>query len=872
MRIASWRSIRRATRSWSAPTCEFHRGRHRGGGKYVNAHERDRVRALQLMAAAMKAAKGEKSVNEVANFHLAFANYLMNYRGHSQAWRLQYLSDLKKLPDYEPGYGYYYYRRGKGAPVRPDGTPVYHNIPKSWDGATSDGQRWRWLLLQAQELNPALTNQVRTTFADFLRGQFGVQTMAYYGRYFRGNWGGEDDDKDESGTYALHTLAEDETIAKLATGIKRFKLPDEFNFIKIYQTIADDKKTGYGQDSLNKLPQIFENRRQYPKAADYWKRNIKEYGPGHRDWKVKRLDQIVKNWGMFEPVMTQPAGKGATIEFRFRNGNAVSFEAHALKVKELLDDVKAYIKTRPQKLDRRKVNIGNIGWRLVQHEPKKYIGKKVAGWGLDLKPRKNHFDRRITVTTPLQKAGAYLLTAKMKDGNTSKIIIWLDDTVIVKKPLSGKQYLFVADATTGEPIAKANVEFFGYRRRHVKDRQYTYDITQFAEFTGKDGQIILTEKQASRRLRWMIIATTPGGRFAYLGFTRIWYSGYHDYEYNRTKTFVITDRPVYRPKHTVKFKFWVRHAKYDRPDKSDFANQKLWVRINNPKGQKVYGQWHTTDAWGGLHGEYALPKDATLGRYYISLMREPNRGHMGSSYFRVEEYKKPEFEVTVEAPKLPVMLGEKITATITAKYYFGAPVTQAKVKYKVLRTDSSASWYPIAYWDWFYGPGYWWYSYDYTWYPGWYEWGIARPHFGWWRGWGWRRDPPEVVMENEVKIGADGTVKIEIDTGVAKELHGDTDHKYEITAEVVDESRRTIVGTGSVMVARKPFKVYASVDRGHYRIGDVIHASFNAQTLDNRPVEGKGELKLLRITYKAGPDGPHKPVENVVQKWDLEFR
>ncbi|MFH1731054.1 MAG: alpha-2-macroglobulin, partial [Planctomycetota bacterium] len=140
---------------------EFHRGQHRGGGEYVNAHERDRVRALQLMAAAMKAAEGEKDANEVASFHLAFANYLMNYRGSSQAWRLQYLSDLSKLPDYEPGYGYYYYRGSKGAPVNPDGTPVYHSTPKGWDGAKSDGERWRWLLLQAQELNPALTNQVR---------------------------------------------------------------------------------------------------------------------------------------------------------------------------------------------------------------------------------------------------------------------------------------------------------------------------------------------------------------------------------------------------------------------------------------------------------------------------------------------------------------------------------------------------------------------------------------------------------------------------------------------------------------------------------------------------------------------------------------
>ncbi|KPK83373.1 MAG: alpha-2-macroglobulin, partial [Phycisphaerae bacterium SM23_33] len=113
-------------------------------------------------------------------------------------------------------------------------------------------------------------------------------------------------------------------------------------------------------------------------------------------------------------------------------------------------------------------------------------------------------------------------------------------------------------------------------------------------------------------------------------------------------------------------------------------------------------------------------------------------------------------------------------------------------------------------------------------------------------------------------VGDDGVVKVEIDTAVAKAIYGDTDHRYDITAEVTDKSRRTIVGTGSVLVARKPFKVYAWVDRGHYRVGDVIRASFQANTLDSKPVQGQGELRLLKITYKDA-----KPVETEVQKWKL---
>ena len=197
----------------------------------------------------------------------------------------------------------------------------------------------------------------------------------------------------------------------------------------------------------------------------------------------------------------------------------------------------------------------------------------------------------------------------------------------------------------------------------------------------------------------------------------MWYRNWYDAEYNATKVFTITDRPVYRPDQKVKYKFWIRHAKYDMEDGSEFANQPFTVEIHNPKGEKVVSENKTTDAYGGIEGEYTIPADATLGVYGLCI---PGRG--GSS-FRVEEYKKPEFEVTVDAPTKPVMLGEKITATIKAKYYFGSPVTKAKVKYKVMRTSYSERWYPVGPWDWLYGPGYWWYAYDYTWYPGWHSWG-----------------------------------------------------------------------------------------------------------------------------------------------------
>jgi len=830
---------------------EFHRGPHRGGGEVVNAIERDRIRALQLMQQAMPMAREDDDHPAVANFLLELAGMLLNNRGHGEAWRLQYLSDLDVLPDYDPGWRYY--GGTSGAPVDEDGNPVFHHVPKSFDEAQTDGQRWRWCLEQAIEFDPNRRAEVRTQFAGFLWNQFGVQTMAHYGWRF-GRMQTDDTKEDESGTYALHTLGENETIAQLASGVKRFELPDEFNFIKVYQEIAREPNTDYGVQALVQLAQIFENRRQYPKAADYWRKCIEI--PRARDYK-DRLDQIIGNWGRFEPIMTQPAGKGATVEYRFRNGTEVQFTAHEIKVEKLLDDVKAYLKSRPPQLDHNRLNIGNIGYMLVHQNQEQYVGAEVASWKMELEPREKHFDKRVTVTTPLAKPGAYLVTARMAGGNTSQIVIWLSDTAIAKKPLNGKTLHFVADAVTGRPIPKANVEFFGWRheRRGNKPRRYEMLIQQFAEFTDADGQVITDPKDQPQNYQWIVIARTREGRFAYLGFTGVWYPNYYDAEYQATKVYTITDRPVYRPGQTVKYKFWVRHAKYDREDTSDFAGQSFTVEIHNPKQERIVQKAVTADEYGGIEGEFALPDDATLGAYGLSL-----HGHGGGS-FRVEEYKKPEFEVTVDAPDEPVMLGEKVEATINAKYYFGSPVTKAKVKYKVLRTGYTERWYPPGPWDWFYGPGYWWYAYDYVWYPGWRHWGCPRPIPFWWPQ---RHEPPEVVADREVEIGEDGTVKVEIDTALAKAIHPDQDHRYEITAEVVDQSRRTIVGTGTVLVARKPFKVYAWLHRGYYRVGDVIKANFSARTLDGKPVQGSGKLTLLEIKYKEG-----EPVETPVRTWDL---
>ena len=112
---------------------------------------------------------------------------------------------------------------------------------------------------------------------------------------------------------------------------------------------------------------------------------------------------------------------------------------------------------------------------------------------------------------------------------------------------------------------------------------------------------------------------------------------------------------------------------------------------------------------------------------------------------------------------------------------------------------------------------------------------------------GWSPEQPEVISENEVAIGADGTAKVTIDTGPAKAAHGDEDHEYQISAEVTDASRRTIVerlarGPASVSQLAKPLAMSLPAVVQHLQVLE-ISGLVRSQKM--------GRVRTCRIEPKA---------------------
>jgi uncharacterized protein YfaS (alpha-2-macroglobulin family) len=862
---SNWQLLRAAARSYLQTTHygylisgEFQRGSHRGGGKRVSSFRRDRVHALQLFHRALTASTAaEPSLR--AQLHVDFAQAFLQQDNYWDAlWQLQVLTDLGKLPELDEANHYYYRASTSAAPAHADGTPVYFYKPRDWQSARNDGERWRWLLARAVQIDPGYRDSSLQYQAQLYLRLYGVQTLVndpQWSRQFR-----DDEQLAQNSLYSVRRLKEDETMARLASGVARFELPDEFNYIRIYQTLLATQP----MVAHNALAHIFENRQQYPEAARHLRALIAR-APNTDHYKT-RLAAIVDNWGRFEPGAPQAAGNKGELLFRFRNARALKLAIYRIDTERLLRDLKAYIRSSPSDLDYRKLDVNRIGYRLVVDNEQQYLVERVAAWTEQLQPLEKHFDTRIRIKTPVTKAGAYLVVGKLANGNTSRIVMWLNDTVLVRKPMDQKLLYYAADAKDGHPVKGLTLSFFGYKReainklpRPLRGLFYKTRIRQFDQNTSVNGMVTVDDQQQASGYNWLVTAHNSEGRLAFLGLQGVWYDHYREDNYNATKYFGITDRPVYRPGHKVSFKIWAQYVSYHRDDTTVYRNQAVTLRVIDAKGNKVFEHTAHSNNLGGVDAGFTLADDAALGVYRYGFASGKN-GLRQAGSFRVEEYKKPEFEVSVTAPDKPVLLGEQVKLQVSARYYFGAPVTQGKVKYKILRYSQTDRWYPPSRWDWLYGRGYGWQAYDYDWYPGWEAWGCVSPIPP------WRpvaASAPELVAENEVPLNAQGRLTITLDTALAKQLHGDTDHRFEITAEVTDNSRRTIIGQTSITIARAPFKVYAWVDRGYYQPGDPVHAEFTARTASEQAVSGDGQLSLYKISY----DQDGKPHEELLKQW-----
>ncbi len=949
---SSWRALQAAALEWqNVPSIgrvvagKFYRGNQQRNGKLASSAERDRIHACQLMEKCVPLVTAEEDSVESGWFFLHLADFILTGRnGNLSSWELQDLTDWSELPEADTENPYSHGRRNsqvQGTPMTEDGTPLTFSLPESLEKAANDGERWRWALEQAVRLNQgnfieetpktpkfnlekAFRDEVTLRLAQFYQKQFGEQTLQNIWNQFDPET--NDELKREGSLLALETLSDSQTIARTAAGIQRFTMPEDANYILLYQKLASVEGL-YQKFALGHLAHISKNRRQYEKAVDYFELREKtehppipsKYcnlpNPYSFDMIEDLREQITGNWGRFEPL-PQQTSEDPKVTIRFRNARKAKFTAIRVDLEKLNAKLKKEIREEAERgigsPKERNIKFPHFSpeWitnSILMEDSQEFLTDEKTEWETALEPLPKFRDSKLTTPLKVNGPGAWLVEMQLENGNRSFIMAWIFDTVLVQKDLDGKKFYFVMDSRTGKPIPGAILDFTGYRiewldskdrRRGRQLRVHSKDFQAIADSNG----IWVSTPELIEDFTWQISIRRPGsarietftGTSSSHGyFPRAWIEAY-----TQLTAFGVTDRPIYRPEQKVQFKFWTARAAYELGNylgigknastrqsleinrikqygeyhTGPLSNQEMKVQIHDPNGEIIYEQKVQTNEFGAVSGDFKLPKDARLGQYQIQLLGQTDNKDLwsfGIVTFRMEEYRKPEFEVKIDAPQEQVKLGGQIKVNIQAKYYFGAPVTNGTVKYRVFRQSHSQRWYAPAPWDWLYGPAYWWHTENYSWFPGWRRWGCPAPIPAWGIN---HASDEELVLENEIKLTPEmeGKAEVTIDTSLAAALYPDRDHQYRIEANVVDASRREITGKGTILAARTPFKVNVWSMRGFLNVGDQIPIRFAAKTLDGKGVEGDGIVKVFEISYEKDGTPNEKEIHSAKLSTDSE--
>ncbi len=152
-----------------------------------------------------------------------------------------------------------------------------------------------------------------------------------------------------------------------------------------------------------------------------------------------------------------------------------------------------------------------------------------------------------------------------------------------------------------------------------------------------------------------------------------------------TKILITTDKPLYQPGQTLH----LRSLILKRPDNRPVGKEDVLMEIMDAKGNKVFKKATRTNAFGVASASFVLATQVNLGKYTVAVTAGDNQMEKAVT---VERYVLPKFKVTSKLDREYYLPGQKLEGTVDARYFFGKPVSGAKVKVTVF--DYQAQWVP----------------------------------------------------------------------------------------------------------------------------------------------------------------------------------
>lgn len=306
------------------------------------------------------------------------------------------------------------------------------------------------------------------------------------------------------------------------------------------------------------------------------------------------------------------------------------------------------------------------------------------------------------------------------------------------------------------------------------------------------------------------------------------YTSWHKQgEYDQLGWFVFDDRKMYRPGERVSVKGWARIIE-DREGgdvRLPTGAREMTYTIYGPLGNELGKGKTEVDALGGFDFDFELPETPNLGSAYINMnisgVAASNTNH--NHTFQIQEFRRPEFEVSTSAPEGPFLAGERANVSVTAKYYAGGALANADTSWQVRTTASS-----------FTPPNQQKYTFG-SWTP-------------WWVTWNSGAYTPEKYKNFQGKTDAAGDHHLELELGTISPPRPMSVHAQ---ATVMDVNRQAWTSKKTLLIHPSEHYVGMRSDKYFVEKGDPLEIQVIVSDIDGELVEGRPvKVKAARTQWR----------------------
>ncbi|WP_341215909.1 MG2 domain-containing protein [uncultured Wocania sp.] len=317
--------------------------------------------------------------------------------------------------------------------------------------------------------------------------------------------------------------------------------------------------------------------------------------------------------------------------------------------------------------------------------------KTTTNWNNALRNEKDYQTHTTEILLPKLNNGSYLIFASPEnDENTFAFsTIQITDLALVETDKNDYKIFQIINRNNGNPISDAKVElsFYQNNSRSAQTENYTTDL---------HGKIKI--KKSKKRYRNVNLKVKHSNDVAYFGDYYIYQNYRNQKEKVNYKSFLFTDRSIYRPGQIIYFK---AIAMKTEDNKSEvLENENVYAILYNVNGEELKVLNLKTNEFGSVSGEFILPNNGLNGQYRIEFGAGSRKNMESNSYFSVEEYKRPKFETKFNPVTETYKVNDSVTIKGNALAYTGSNITDAKVVYRVHRKVEYPHWY-FSYRPWF---------------------------------------------------------------------------------------------------------------------------------------------------------------------------